>query len=73
MQITMTDFLGSGAFGEVYEGVVKSLGEKEQRVAIKVRIQMFDKLNGLNMICLYRPFVKGQPNKKRWNSYKKRN
>ncbi|XP_063703914.1 proto-oncogene tyrosine-protein kinase ROS isoform X2 [Culicoides brevitarsis] len=34
-QITMTDFLGSGAFGEVYEGVVKSLVEKEQRVAIK--------------------------------------
>lgn len=32
----MTDFLGSGAFGEVYEGVVKSLVEKEQRVAIKV-------------------------------------
>lgn len=32
----MTDFLGSGAFGEVYEGVVRANGEKEQRVAIKV-------------------------------------
>lgn len=34
----MTDFLGSGAFGEVYEGIVRAIGEKEQRVAIKVKI-----------------------------------
>jgi hypothetical protein len=34
----MTDFLGSGAFGEVYEGVVNCVGEEpETRVAIKVR------------------------------------
>lgn len=35
-QITMCDFLGSGAFGEVYEGTVKSVtDETETRVAIK--------------------------------------
>lgn len=35
-QITMTNFLGSGAFGEVYEGIVKNVdGEPETRVAIK--------------------------------------
>ncbi|XP_058444154.1 protein sevenless isoform X2 [Malaya genurostris] len=37
-QITMTSspFLGSGAFGEVYEGIVKGVGgEAETRVAIK--------------------------------------
>lgn len=35
-QITMSNFLGSGAFGEVYEGCVKNVGnEVETRVAIK--------------------------------------
>ncbi len=36
-QITMTSFLGSGAFGEVYEGIVKnaSVDDAEARVAIK--------------------------------------
>lgn len=35
-QITMSDFLGSGAFGEVYEGCVVNVGsESEIRVAIK--------------------------------------
>lgn len=35
-QITMGDFLGSGAFGEVYEGTVKDIGDEiETRVAIK--------------------------------------
>lgn len=36
-QITMTSFLGSGAFGEVYEGIVKnvSIDDDEARVAIK--------------------------------------
>lgn len=35
-QITMGDFLGCGAFGEVYEGTVKSVGnEINTRVAIK--------------------------------------
>lgn len=35
-QVTMTSFLGSGAFGEVYEGIVKNVGnELETRVAIK--------------------------------------
>lgn len=36
-QITMTSFLGSGAFGEVYEGIVKnvSIDDPETRVAIK--------------------------------------
>lgn len=36
-QITMTHFLGSGAFGKVYEGIVSNVdGELETRVAIKV-------------------------------------
>ncbi|XP_059618544.1 protein sevenless isoform X2 [Phlebotomus argentipes] len=34
-QITMTKFLGSGAFGEVYEGCVKNPEDPETRVAIK--------------------------------------
>ncbi|XP_037036977.1 protein sevenless isoform X3 [Bradysia coprophila] len=36
-QITMTSFLGSGAFGEVYEGIVKTVNveDAETRVAIK--------------------------------------
>lgn len=36
-QITMTSFLGSGAFGEVYEGIVKNaaIDDAETRVAIK--------------------------------------
>lgn len=34
-QITMTSFLGSGAFGEVYEGVVNDVDEADTRVAIK--------------------------------------
>lgn len=35
-QITMGDFLGCGAFGEVYEGTVKNVeNENETRVAIK--------------------------------------
>lgn len=35
-QITMGDFLGCGAFGEVYEGTVKNVGnEHKTRVAIK--------------------------------------
>lgn len=37
-QITLTKFLGSGAFGEVYEGKVKNLlyANVDTRVAIKV-------------------------------------
>lgn len=38
-QLILTKFLGSGAFGEVFEGVVKSLqGENcpETRIAVKV-------------------------------------
>lgn len=36
-QMTMTSFLGSGAFGEVYEGIVKNvcIDDPETRVAIK--------------------------------------
>lgn len=34
-QITMTSFLGSGAFGEVYEGIVIDVDEPNTRVAIK--------------------------------------
>lgn len=35
-QITIANFLGSGAFGEVYEGFVRNVGEEpETRVAIK--------------------------------------
>ncbi|GAB0094112.1 Tyrosine-protein kinase receptor [Sergentomyia squamirostris] len=34
-QITMTKFLGSGAFGEVYEGCLKNPEDPETRVAIK--------------------------------------
>lgn len=34
-QISMTSFLGSGAFGEVYEGVVNCSDEADTRVAIK--------------------------------------
>lgn len=38
-QITLTKFLGSGAFGEVYEGKVKNLLYEniETKVAIKVK------------------------------------
>lgn len=69
----MTDFLGSGAFGEVYEGVVRAVGEKEQRVAIKVCFffQIF-KLQ-IYHSPLFRLFVKVQVSKKRWNFYKKPN
>lgn len=34
-QITMGSFLGSGAFGEVYEGFVRNIVDSEMRVAIK--------------------------------------
>lgn len=39
-QITLTKFLGSGAFGEVFEGNARNLGDTvgEMRVAIKVNI-----------------------------------
>jgi Protein tyrosine kinase. len=40
-QITLTKFLGSGAFGEVFEGNARNLansGAAETKVAIKVRI-----------------------------------
>lgn len=38
-QITLTQFLGSGAFGEVFEGKAKGLDgiQGETRVAVKVR------------------------------------
>lgn len=37
--MTSSPFLGSGAFGEVYEGIVKGVGgEVETRVAIKVSL-----------------------------------
>lgn len=45
-QITMTDFLGSGAFGEVYEGCVTNVGpEGEIRVAIKVNYKRIHIIN----------------------------
>lgn len=34
-QITIANFLGSGAFGEVYEGYVRNVGNEQTRVAIK--------------------------------------
>lgn len=39
-QITLTNFLGSGAFGEVFEGTARNLGPggTELKVAIKVLI-----------------------------------
>lgn len=42
-QITLTKFLGSGAFGEVYEGTVKNLLYEniETKVAIKVSFKNF--------------------------------
>lgn len=36
-QITLTKFLGSGAFGEVFEGVARGLQTGDTKVAIKVR------------------------------------
>lgn len=37
-QITLLNFLGSGAFGEVYEGLLKYEGQEEmEKVAIKVK------------------------------------
>lgn len=44
-QITLTKFLGSGAFGEVYEGTVKNLLYEniETKVAIKVWIIFMQK------------------------------
>jgi hypothetical protein len=35
-QITLTKFLGSGAFGEVFEGLARSLPGGQERVAVKV-------------------------------------
>lgn len=36
--MTSSPFLGSGAFGEVYEGIVKGVeADAETRVAIKVK------------------------------------
>lgn len=35
-QLTMNEFLGSGAFGEVYEGIVRNVDESDIKVAIKV-------------------------------------
>lgn len=32
----MNEFLGSGAFGEVYEGIVRNVDELDIKVAIKV-------------------------------------
>lgn len=41
-QITLTKFLGSGAFGEVYEGKAKGIlnSSKDTKVAVKVFIQI---------------------------------
>lgn len=38
-QITLTKFLGSGAFGEVFEGVARGLdgASADTKVAVKVR------------------------------------
>ena len=38
-QLTLTNFLGSGAFGEVFEGVARNIlsDQSETRVAVKVR------------------------------------
>ncbi len=37
-QLTLTKFLGSGAFGEVFEGIARNISNKagETRVAVKV-------------------------------------
>jgi len=35
-QITLTNFLGSGAFGEVFEGNARGVGDADTKVAIKV-------------------------------------
>lgn len=38
-QITLTKFLGSGAFGEVFEGIARNLQDQEDttKVAVKVK------------------------------------
>lgn len=41
-QLTILNFLGSGAFGEVYEGLIKHANSEEQeKVAIKVSLTDF--------------------------------
>lgn len=42
-QIILTKFLGSGAFGEVFEGIVYRLNDEAPslKIAIKVRIDYF--------------------------------
>lgn len=51
----MTVFLGSGAFGEVHEGIVQNVdGEAETRVAIKVCKILDEILDlGLNISFLF--------------------
>lgn len=45
-QITLTKFLGSGAFGEVFEGVARGLQSGDTKVAIKVnKIRTYLKVN----------------------------
>lgn len=60
----MTKFLGSGAFGEVYEGNLRYAADKEQRVAVKVSYQS---LKRVTHSSLSRLSVKVPLNKRKWN------
>lgn len=51
-QITLTKFLGSGAFGEVFEGAARGLQTGDTKVAIKVRSSIvFESFNRTMKFC----------------------
>lgn len=73
-QLSIDEFLGSGAFGEVYEGIVRNVDESDIKVAIKVSQVLAASSNPvINYFYFYRPFEKVQLIKKRVNFFKKHN
>lgn len=52
-QITLTKFLGSGAFGEVYEGTVKNILYENVETKVALKVKAFSRLITVNCIFIY--------------------
>lgn len=73
-------FLGSGAFGEVFEGKARELAPNGAETKVAVKVSVFynatDSIRSVNLyyVKLYcRHYVKEHPNRKKPNFYKKHN
>lgn len=64
-QITLTTFLGSGAFGEVFEGKAYGIGNGEMKVAVKVNTNKYTYVESFESTDFSRRFEKEPPNKRR--------